>query len=174
MQTLAGEQPVSPVTIPPKEAQDLRGLFSTCRLYQKQNTQLKNWIHRTFSPPLVKERLYGFTQEEIFDQKSRKRIREISSDPVLKFQINQLMDRLEQDEADVEALKAQMLLPAEPYMGQIDILTSMKGVSVFIAIAIIVDIIERDEQERPEALSVSVNPIVEPCVKRQFKTEEVV
>ena len=33
MQALTGEQLVSPVTIPPKEIQDLRGLFSTYRLY---------------------------------------------------------------------------------------------------------------------------------------------
>ncbi|MDR1986480.1 MAG: transposase [Treponema sp.] len=39
-------------------------------------------------------------------------------------------------------MKEQVLLHAEPFMGQIDILTSMKGVSVFIAIAIIADIIE--------------------------------
>jgi hypothetical protein len=68
--------------------------LSTYRLYQKQNTQLKNRIHS-----LSKERLYGFTQEEIFDKKSRKKIREISGDSALKFPINQLMDRLERDEA---------------------------------------------------------------------------
>jgi hypothetical protein len=67
---------------------------------------------------------------------------EISEDPVLKFQLNFLLDRLEQDEADVEALKEQVLLQAAPFMAQIEILTSMKGVSVFIAIAIIADIID--------------------------------
>jgi transposase len=137
MQALTGEQLVSPVSIPPKEIQDLRSLFSTYRLYQKQNTQLKNRIHS-----LLKERLYGFTQEEIFDKKSRKKIREISGDSALKFQINQLMDRLERDEADVEALKAHILRQAEPFMAQLDILTSIKGVSVFIAAAIIADIID--------------------------------
>jgi transposase len=137
MQALTGEQLVSPVTIPPKDISDLRGLFSTYRLYQKQNTQLKNRIHS-----LLKEQLYGFTQEEIFDKKSRVKIRELSEEAVLKFQINQLMDRLERDEGDVEELKEQVLLHAEPFMKQIDILTSMKGVSVFIAIAIIADIID--------------------------------
>jgi transposase len=137
MQALTGEQLVSPVTIPPKEIQDLRGLFSTYRLYQKQKVQLKNRIHS-----LLKEQLYGFTQEEIFSRKSRQQIRTISSDPALKFQLNQLLDRLERDEADVAALQEQVLLHAEPFMKQIDILTSMKGVSVFIAIAIIADIID--------------------------------
>jgi transposase len=137
MQVLSGEQLVSPVTIPPKEIQDLRGLFSSYRLLKKQNTQLKNRIHS-----LLKEQLYGFTQEEIFGKKSRVRIREISTDPILKFQLNFFLDRLERDEADVEALKDQILLAAVPFMPQIDILTSMKGISVFIAIAIIADIID--------------------------------
>jgi transposase len=90
----------------------------------------------------LKEQLYGFTQEEIFDQKSRQKIRKISENPILSFQINQLMDRLERDEVDAAAIKERILAAAEPYMAEIDILTSMKGVSVFIAIAIIVDIIE--------------------------------
>ena len=90
----------------------------------------------------MKEQLYGFTQEEIFDRKSRKKIREISEEPVLQFQINQLLDRLERDEEDVLTLKEQVLLHAGPFIEQIDILTSMKGVSVFIAIAIIADIID--------------------------------
>jgi hypothetical protein len=71
-QAMTGELMVSPVAIPPKEIQDPRGLFSTCRLYQKQNNQLKNRIHS-----LLKEQLYGFTQEEIFDRKKRGLIRGI-------------------------------------------------------------------------------------------------
>jgi transposase len=45
MQVLSADQAVSPVTLPPRARQDLRGLFSTCRLYKKQNTQLKNRVH---------------------------------------------------------------------------------------------------------------------------------
>ena len=81
-QVLSGVQQVVPVTLPPVEIQELRSLFTTYRLYQKQNTQMKNRIHS-----LVKEQLYGFTQEEIFDKKSRERIREISDNPVFSFQI---------------------------------------------------------------------------------------
>jgi transposase len=136
MQILSGEQAISPVTIPPQEIQDLRGLFSTCRLYKKQNTQLKNRIHS-----LLKEQLYGFTREEIFNRKNRVRIREIPADPVLCFQINQLTDRLERDEGGVEALKERILIHAAVFMDHITILTGMKGISVFIAVAIIADII---------------------------------
>jgi hypothetical protein len=90
----------------------------------------------------LKEQLYGFTQEEIFGKRDRKEIREIALGTPMSFQVNLLLDRLERDEADVEALKDKVLLLAEPFMEQIEILTSMKGVSVFIAIAIIADIIE--------------------------------
>jgi transposase len=136
-QVLSGVQQIVPVTLPPPEIQELRSLLSTYRLYRKQNTQLKNRIHS-----LLKERLYGFTQEAIFDRKSRKKIRGISDNPVVRFQINQVLDRLERGEEEVEGLKGPVLLAAEPFMASIDILTSMKGVSVFIAIAIIADIIE--------------------------------
>ncbi|GHU20560.1 IS110 family transposase [Spirochaetia bacterium] len=137
MQVLSGEQTACPVTLPPVKIQELRSLFSTYRLYKKQNAQLKNRIHS-----LLKEQLYGFTQEEIFDKRSRARIRGLSPETALNFQVNQLLDRLERDEADVEALKEQVLVQGEPFMREIGILTSMKGISVFIAIAIITDIIE--------------------------------
>jgi transposase len=48
MQIVSGEKIISPVTIPPAEIQDLRSLFSTYRLYKKQNTQLKNRVRRQF------------------------------------------------------------------------------------------------------------------------------
>jgi len=136
-QVLSGEQLVSPVTLPPVEIQELRGLFATYRLFKKQNTQLKNRIHS-----LLKEQLHGFTQEEIFGKRDRQEIRAISPGSPMHFQVNLLLDRLERDEADVELLQDKILLHAAPFMTQIDILTSMKGISVFIAIAIIADIIE--------------------------------
>ena len=136
-QILSGERLVSPVVLPPEEIQDLRSLFSTYRLYQKQNVQIKNRIHS-----LLKERLHGFTQEEIFDKHNREKIRAISPGTVMHFQVNQLLDRLEQNVDDTRGLKDRILLDAAPYMAQIAILTSIKGVSVFIAIAIIADIID--------------------------------
>lgn len=136
-QVLSGEQLISPVTVPPPPIQELRGLFTTYRLYLKQKVQLKNRIHS-----VLKEQLHGFTQEEIFDKKGKEQIREISPGTALNFQVNQLLDRMERDEQDIQALKDRILLQASPFMAQIEILTSMKGVSVFIAIAIIADIID--------------------------------
>jgi len=139
MQILSGEQTISAVTVPPVEIQELRALFSTYRLYRKQTTQYKNRIHS-----LLKENLYGFTQEEIFDKKNREMIRGIASGTVLSCQINDLLDLLENLEVHITLLQDRIKELAGPYMREIEILTSMKGVSVFIAIAIIADIIRVD------------------------------
>ena len=136
-QVLSGELLVTPVTLPSVEIQDIRALFTTYRLLLKQNVQLKNRIHS-----VLKEQLYGFTQEEIFGKKDRQQIRKISPGTTLHFQVNLLLDMLEHGEAELEVLKDRILLQAAPFMKQIEILTSMKGVSVFIAIAIIADIID--------------------------------
>jgi transposase len=69
MQILGKETAISPVVVPPERIQELRGLYTTYRLLKKQITQLKNRIHS-----LLKEKLYGFTQEEIFDKKSREKL----------------------------------------------------------------------------------------------------
>ena len=135
MQVLSGEQLISPVFVPTGDIQELRSLFSTYRLQKKQTTQTKNRIHS-----LLKEQLFGFTQEEIFDIKSREKIRNLQCSTVLSFQLNYLFDQLEFIEKQVELLKKQILLQAAPYMREIEIMTSMKGISVFIAAAIIADI----------------------------------
>jgi len=148
MQVLSGEQTISPVVVPPVEIQELRGLFSTYRLYKKQTTQIKNRIHS-----LLKEKLYGFTQEEIFTQKQRKIIRVLESGSVMFYQVNELFDTLEYMETRIASLQDKIKEYAEPFMREIEILTSMKGISVFIAIAIIADIINVDRFKNSKAFT---------------------
>lgn len=110
-------------------------MFSTYRLLKKQTTQTKNRIHS-----LLKERLYGFTREEIFSQACRVKIRGLESGTSLSFQIDLLLNQLEQLEAQIEKLEGMIKEYAAVFMKEIEILTSMKGISVFIAAAIIADI----------------------------------
>ena len=137
MQVLSGEQAVSAVTVPPVIIQDLRGLFTTYRLYRKQTTQIKNRVHS-----LLKERLYGFTKEEIFCKKDREKIRNPEAGTVMAFQINQLLDNLEHMEVQIGKLEDKIKEHTEQYMREIGIPTSMKGIGVFTAIAVMADIIE--------------------------------
>jgi len=148
MQVLSGEQAVSPVVVPPVEIQELRGLFTTYRLYGKQSTQIKNRIHS-----ILKEKLYGFTQEEIFGKKDREKIRGLEKNKVMSFQINELLDHLENLEVRIDTLEDKIKEHAEPYMREIEILTSMKGIGIFTAIAIIADIICVDRFKNSKAFT---------------------
>jgi transposase len=53
-----------------------------------------------------------------------------------------LFNELEYIESRIEPLKEKIMEFAEPHMREIEILTSMKGISVFIATAVIADIID--------------------------------
>jgi len=145
-QILSGEQLVPPAVMSLKEIQDLRSLFTEYRLYQKQNTRLKN-------RSLLKEQLHGFTQEKIFGKRDREHIRAVSPGTAMHFHVNRLLGRLERDEADAEELKKRMLLQAEPFTAQIEILTGMKGVSVFTAIAVIAGIIDAGRFKNSKAFT---------------------
>lgn len=136
-QMMSGEEQISPVVIPPQHIQDLRALFTTYRLLRKQVGATKNRIHS-----LLKQNLKPFTKEYIFGKKTRKEIRSLCEDiPALHFQLNFLFDHLEHLEDQIIAMKQKIKQEGRFYIKEIDILTSMKGVSVFTAIAIIADII---------------------------------
>jgi transposase len=136
MQVLSGEQQVTPVVIPPGFVQDIRSLFSTYVLVRKEITATKNRIHS-----LLKQHLYPFTKEYIFGKKTRPSIRGISNEPYLKAQLGLLFDLLEVLEGKADEFSDLILEAAAPFISEIDILTSMKGVSVFTAAAIMSDII---------------------------------
>jgi transposase len=136
-QVVSGVQQIVPVTIPPKEIRDLRALFATYRTLRKEIGRTKNRIHS-----LLKENLFPFTREYIFGKKARAEIRKISSDYLLSFQINLLMDTLERLEDAFETLVVQIKSAGAMFMPQIEILTSMPGISVVTAIAVIADIID--------------------------------
>jgi len=138
-QVLSGEEQIQPVTIPPKVVQDLRALLSTYRLLTKEITITKNRIHS-----LLKQHLIQISRAEVFNKKNRSAVREISDDPVLRFQLNLLFDSLEVLEAELAVLSEKIQVTAAPFLHEIDILTSMKGISVMAAIAIMSDIISVD------------------------------
>jgi transposase len=80
-------------------------------------------------------------------------IRAVEEGSAMSFQVNGLFDTLEYMEARIEALQDKIKEQAEPFMREIEILTSMKGVSVFIAIAIIADIINVDRFKNSKAFA---------------------
>ena len=136
-QVVSGVQQIVPVIIPPKEIRDLRALFATYGTLRKEIGRTKNRIHS-----LLKENLFPFTKEYIFGKKTRKEIRVISDDPVLSFQINLLMDTLEHLEDTFDKLVIKIKKAGSIFMFQIEVLTSMSGISVITALAVIADVFD--------------------------------
>lgn len=135
MQLKSNQRMFEPVHLPDRLIQRLRSLFTTYRLYRKHITGIKNRIHS-----LYKQELMPFTKEYIFGKKSRVFLRGVTINPQTDFQLDLLFAELETLEASIHRLTCYIMYLAKPYLSQIDILTSMKGISVITAIALIADI----------------------------------
>ncbi|MDR0910709.1 MAG: IS110 family transposase [Spirochaetaceae bacterium] len=134
---MSGVQQIHAVFLPSKEYRDLRALFASYRVLRKEITMTKNRIHS-----LLKENLFPFTKEFIFGKKTRLQIRSISPDEILSFQINLFMDTLEALEAKAEELENKIMIFGQRFMPMVEILTSMSGISVITALALIADVVD--------------------------------
>lgn len=135
MQITTGEELIRNVYIPDEKIQDLRGFFTTYNLLKKQIGQIKNRIHA-----LLKQNLFPFTKEYIFGKARRKEIKKIKIGLAGEYQINILFDSLERLEANKSKIEDAIKCFGQEYYKEINILTSMRGISILSAIAIIADI----------------------------------
>lgn len=131
----SGENLISPVYIPEDSIQDLRSLFTTHNLIKRHVGAIKNRIHA-----LLKQHLQPFTKEYIFGKKTRSQVRSIKINAVTDYQISLLFEELEAKEKLCEDIEGSIKLEGAKYIKEIEILTSMTGISVITALAIIADI----------------------------------
>jgi transposase len=131
----SGENLIKPVYIPEEPIQDLRSLFTTLSLVKRHIGAIKNRIHA-----LLKQHLQPFTKEFIFGKKTRALVRSITINAVTDYQLNLLLDELEVKERLYESIEDKIRLEGAKYIKEIEILTSMTGISVITSLAIIADI----------------------------------
>jgi len=132
---MTSEELICEVYVPEESIQKLRALFSTHRLLRKQITQVKNRIHSLF-----KQNLYPFTKEYIFGKARRKQLLEIELHMADRLQIELLLDQLSVIEEKVSEIEKMIKQVGEAYYSEVDLLTSMRGISVKTALAIIADV----------------------------------
>ena len=131
----SGENLINPVYIPDESIQDLRSLFTTHSLIKRHIGAIKNRIHS-----LLKQHLQPFTKEYIFGKKTRAIVRAITINQVSDYQLNLLFEELEAKEKLYEEIEDRIKIEGVKYIKEIEILTSMTGISVITALAIIADI----------------------------------
>jgi len=135
------------INVPGKKIRLLRSLFTTYSLLKKEIVVIKNRIHSIF-----KENLYVIKAEIIFG-KMRDNLDGLEIDASNIFQLKTLYRHLEQIHEEKEELKKQILFLGSTYLTEINILTSIKGISPFTAIAIISDMNDINLYKNAKAFS---------------------
>jgi transposase len=116
-----------------KRIRKLRSLFTTYRLLNKEITMIKNRIHSLF-----KQNLKPYSKKHIFNE-IMTGLKPIDLDEEYKVQVEILFDVLSKLEEKKAEIKKKILLTGEPFIKDIDILVSISGISVFVALGLISD-----------------------------------
>jgi transposase len=131
----ADEDEFPTVYVPKKQVQELRTLFTTYELLQKQMVSIKN---RIFS--LLVGRGYYFKSKELYNMMRKKNIFDLPIPDSVKFQLKLLYEEIEFQENKLRECKNMILKTGTYFKREIEKLIEIKGISVFVAIAIMTDI----------------------------------
>lgn len=124
------------VTIPPRDICFLRSLFTTYNIHKKQIVMVKNRIRS-----ILRQNLKPVSSKEKIE-KILSRLDKIDLPETARFEIMTLSETLDSLVLQEEKIKDRILIAGRSHEKEIDLLTSINGVSVFMAIAIITDIID--------------------------------
>lgn len=140
MQVLSGEKMLNPVYVPSQDIQDLRAWFTNYKLVLKEKQSIQNRIYSIFI-----QNLYQIEKKQMFTLKGKKVIMEMDLSANMRSELEYLYSIHDFLTAKIKDVKKKIALLGAPYIDRIKILTSIKGVSVFMAIAFIADfaVIER-------------------------------
>ncbi len=124
------------IYIPSKEVSELRSMFVTYEMLKKQACMTKNRIRSLFR----QNGIFGFSKENLSYNHIQDRIRSLPVSEVFSVQINILLSTLNSLENEKENIKKAILKKGKIFYREIRILTSIRGISPFLAIAIMSDI----------------------------------
>lgn len=124
------------IYVPSKEVSELRSMFVTYEMLKKQACMTKNRIRSLFR----QNGIFGFSKENLSYNHIQDRIRSLPVSEVFSVQINILLSTLNSLENEKENIKKAILKKGKIFYREIRILTSIRGISPFLAIAIMSDI----------------------------------
>ncbi len=124
------------IYVPSKEVSELRSMFVTYEMLKKQACMTKNRIRSLFR----QNGIFGFSKENLSYNHIQDRIRSLPVSEAFLVQINILLSTLNSLENEKENIKKAILKKGKIFYREIRILTSIRGISPFLAIAIMSDI----------------------------------
>lgn len=129
----SGQDFLPEVYIVDESIRQLRSLFTTYNLACKAITMIRNRIYSVF-----KQQLKPYTRREVFTV-LRNDLESIDLARPYKLQIQLLFTTLTCLEEQKKALRQAILQAGEPFLSDVDIITSINGISVFTALGLIAD-----------------------------------
>ncbi len=123
------------VYVPSKEVRELRRLFATHEFLKKQNVMNKNRIHS-----LLKQHGYKYPKESLDKKGVKESILAMSLSETLRMEIGLIYNNVERLTDMLKIIKEEILIKGVIFHKEIKILTSIKGISVYMAIGIMSDI----------------------------------
>jgi transposase len=125
------------VYVPSKEVRELRRLFATHEFLKKQNVMNKNRIHS-----LLKQSGYKFPKKSLYKKGIREAIFDLPFDETLKMELGLIYDNVERLTEMLKRMKEEIMAKGIIFRKEIGILTSIKGISVYMAIGIMSDVVD--------------------------------
>jgi transposase len=123
------------IPIPTKEIRELRRLFSTYMLTVKSRTSLKNRIYS-----LLKSEGVVLPKGDLYSERGVEKLEGLNLACFVRIQIDVLLAQVKSLNAALVCLKEQVSSHAVHFRASVDLLTSIPGISPFIALGLIADI----------------------------------
>jgi transposase len=136
MQILSGEELIKPVYMPEKTIRQLRSCFTNYKTMTGISVQIKNAIHAVFKQHLIcipRKSLSAKTKREAY-------IDSYNLSDAVKSQLRILFNQLKQTEENIKSMEELIMVIGSEYYKEVELLTSIKGVSIIMALALIADI----------------------------------
>jgi transposase len=133
---LTGEKLPS-VYVPAKEVREIRQLFTTHNFFKKQIVMSKNRIHS-----LLKQSGFKIEKESLDKTGAKEAILLLSLDGTVKLEIDLIYQNLERLKEADKQIKENILLKGAYFRKEIGLLTGIKGISVFLAVGIMSDVVD--------------------------------
>ena len=123
------------IPIPTKAIRDLRRIFSTYLLTVRSRTSLKNRIYS-----LLKSEGVVLPKGDLYSRRGIEELSVLQLTPFVRIQVDVMMVQVQSLNAAIECLKEQVLSHVSRFRASVDLLTSVPGISPFIALGLIADI----------------------------------
>lgn len=124
------------IYIPCKEVVQLRSMFVTYEMLKKQACMTKNRIRSL----LRQNGIFDFSGKNLSHIKVQEEMNDLQVDAGLRIQLGILIATLNELEQQKKSIKDEILKAGGIFTKEIEILTSIRGISPFLAIAIMTDI----------------------------------